>query len=54
VEFFPTDDSQRMLLPYVQQFERDGWKVSAIRWSDNGNNGFYVEFSLEQPFKRNA
>lgn len=53
-EFFPTDASQRMLLPRVRQFERNGWTVTSIRWSDNGNNGFHVEFTLEQPFNRNA
>ena len=53
-EFFPTDASQRMLLPHVMRFERTGWKVTAIRWSDNGNNGFHVEFTLEKPFDRNA
>lgn len=53
-EFFPTSASQRMLLPYIREFESKGWAVTAVRWSDNGNNGFYVEFILEQPFKRSA
>ena len=51
-EFFPTATSQRMLYPYVHDFEHKGWTVTSIRWSDNGNNGFYVEFVLEQPFRR--
>ena len=53
-DFFSTDASQRILLPHVRQFERSGWFVTAIRWSDNGDGGFYAEFTLEQPFKRNA
>lgn len=52
--FFPTEASRRLLRPYIERFERDGWTVAAIRFSDTGNNGYHAEFQLQRSVNQNT
>jgi hypothetical protein len=49
-ELMDTDLFREALEPHIKELERGRWKVSSIRWSDNGSeNTFYVEIMLEAP-----
>ena len=51
-EFFPTEPSQRILRPYIEKYQDGGWRVAAVKFSDTGTDGFYVEFQLERPVEQ--
>jgi len=54
-KFFLTEENQHLLQPHVKKLENNGWKVSSIKFCDNGSNGcYYAEFILQKEFDQNV